>query len=131
MNWVISRMKWVMLVSGILTCTMILAAIAPRVALELTFGDAISGPIAEIVVRNWGALIAIIGAMLIYAAYNPASRPLVLVVAVVSKLIFISLNLVYGPQFLEKSALAIIVDSVMIALFLIYLFGARKHNDGA
>ncbi len=131
MNWVISRMKWVMLVSGILTCSMILAAIAPRVALELTFGDAISGPIAEIVVRNWGALIAIIGAMLIYAAYNPASRPLVLVVAVVSKLIFISLNLVYGPQFLEKSALAIIVDSVMIALFLIYLFGARKHNDGA
>jgi hypothetical protein len=131
MNWVISRMKWVLLVSGILTCSMILAAIAPQTALQLTFGATMHDPLAEIVVRNWGALIAIVGAMLIYAAYNPASRPLVLVVAVVSKLIFITLNLVYGAQYLEKSALAIIVDSIMIALFITYLYGARGRIAGA
>ena len=43
-----------MLASGLLTCTMVYAAIAPEAALINIFGESISGPIAEIVVRNWG-----------------------------------------------------------------------------
>lgn len=49
--------KWAMLVSGALTCTMIYAVIAHEAALLHTFGASIGGPLAEIVVRNWGALI--------------------------------------------------------------------------
>ena len=48
-----------MLIFGILTCTMMYAAVAPQAALVNTFGEAISGPIAEIVVRNWGVLITL------------------------------------------------------------------------
>jgi hypothetical protein len=81
MLWIVSRMKWIMLLSGVLTSTMIYAAIAPDAALQSTFGETLTGPLAQIVVRNWGALIALIGAMLIYGAFNPASRPLVLTVA--------------------------------------------------
>ncbi|MBK9574113.1 MAG: hypothetical protein IPO43_16030 [Rhodoferax sp.] len=97
MNWIVTQIKWIMLVSGVLTCSMLLAALAPQVALQNMFGDSIQGPIAEIVVRNWGALIALGGGMLIYGAYNVASRSLVLVVAVVSKLVFITLVLSFGP----------------------------------
>jgi hypothetical protein len=104
MNWVVAGMKWVMLLSGALTCTMVYATVAPQAALRSTFGETLEGPPAEIVVRNWGALIALVGAMLIYGAFNPRSRPLILTVAGVSKLIFITLILVYGRQYLGQQA---------------------------
>ena len=82
MNWIISSMKWIMLISGALTCTMLYAAIAPQPALQSTFGESIDGPVANIVVRNWGVLIALMGGMLIYGAFNPPVRFLVLTIAV-------------------------------------------------
>jgi len=122
MNWIVANMKWVMLVSGALTFTMIYAAIAPQAALRSTFGEALDGPLAEIVVRNWGALVALVGAMLIYGAFNPASRPLVLTVAGVSKLVFIGLVLTYGTQFLgQQVGVAMGIDLVMVVLFIVYL----------
>jgi hypothetical protein len=119
--------KWIMLVSGLLTCTMIYAAIAPQAALESNFGSTVQGPVAEVVVRNWGALIALVGAMLIYGAFDPAVRPLVLVVAGVSKLTFITLVLVFGRSFLSHQAgVAVAVDAVQVALFAWYLAAARR-----
>jgi hypothetical protein len=110
--------KWLLIVSGVLTLTMVYAAIAPEAAVRSTFGESLEGPLAEIIVRNWGALIALIGAMLIYAAYEPAVRPLVLTVAGVSKLFFITLVLTRGRQYLgQQAGLAIAVDSVMVILF--------------
>jgi hypothetical protein len=50
-----------------------------------------AGPLAEIVVRSWGALIALVGAMLMYGAFQPMARPLILAVASLSKLTFIAL----------------------------------------
>lgn len=38
--------------------------------------------------------------MLIYGAYHPSARPLVLTIAGLSKLIFIGLVVVYGSQYL-------------------------------
>jgi len=68
MTWIVANIKWLMLVSGALTCTMMYAAIAPQAALRSNFGVALEGPVSEIVVRNWGALIGLVGAMLIYVA---------------------------------------------------------------
>ena len=59
MNWIVAKIKSIMLVSGALTCTMPYAALAPQAALRSTFGETLEGPLAEIVVRNWGALIAL------------------------------------------------------------------------
>lgn len=53
---------------------------------QSNFGDTLEGSVSEIVVRNWGALIGLVGAMLIYGAYHPATRPLVLAVAGISEL---------------------------------------------
>lgn len=126
MDWLAARMKWVMLVSGLLTCTMVYAAIAPRASLLSTFGEAPEGPVAEIVTRNWGALIALVGAMLIYGAFHPEVRPLVLVVAGVSKLTFIALVLAEGSRYLGTQAgIAVAVDAVMVLLFALYLFSGR------
>ena len=126
MNFVAANIKWIMLVSGALTCTMVYAAIAPQAALRSTFGEALAGPVAEIVVRNWGVLITLIGAMLIYGAFNPVVRSFALVVAGASKLVFIALVLSHGGRYLgQQAGIAIAIDLVWVVLFAIYLFGAR------
>lgn len=118
-----------MLVSGALTCTMAYAALAPQEALRSTFGETLEGPVADIVVRNWGVLITLIGAMLIYGAFNAAVRPLVLVVAGLSKLAFIGLILAHGSRYLgQQAGIAIAVDVVMVALFACYLVSARAQR---
>jgi hypothetical protein len=127
MNWIIAKIRWLMLVSGTLTCTMLYAAIAPQAALESNFGEVLEGPVAEIVVRNWGALIALVGGMLIYGAYDPGSRPLALTVAGISKLTFIGLVLAYGRQYLGRQAgVAIAIDFVWVVLFISYFVGVRS-----
>ena len=48
MEWIVAKMKWVMLLSGVLTLTMIYAAIDPQASLRSTFGETLEGPVAEI-----------------------------------------------------------------------------------
>jgi hypothetical protein len=127
-KWIIAKIKSIMLVSGVLTCTMVYAVIAPQSALRSMFGTTLEGPLAEIIVRNWGALIALIGALLIYGAFHAAQRATILVVAALSKAIFIALVLTFGTSFLHHQVgISIAVDSVMVVLFAGYLLG--MHHD--
>jgi hypothetical protein len=130
MNWIVANIKWIMLVTGALTCTMIYVAIAPQAALRHSYGDSLDGPLAEIVVRNWGAVIALVGGMLIYGAYDPPARPLILTVAGLSKAVFIGLVLVYGKQYLGNPiGISIVVDTVMVLLFAAYLASVRRVSS--
>jgi hypothetical protein len=118
MNWLVRNIKWIMLVSGLLTCTMVYAAVAPQAALHATFGETLSGPLAEIIVRNWGILITLIGAMLVYGAFVPPSRTLILTVAGLSKLSFVVLVLSHGGRYLgQQAGIAIGVDALWVLLF--------------
>lgn len=129
MSWIVANMKWILLVSGGLTCTMLYAAIAPQAALKSTFGETLSGPLADVIVRNWGALIAVVGAMLIYGAFDPPSRPPILTIAALGKLAFIGLVVSHGGRYLSQQAgVAVVVDSVMVVLFLGYLIGVRRRT---
>jgi hypothetical protein len=126
MAWLASKIKWVMLVSGVLTCTMLYAAVSPEAALNSTFGEGLQGPVASIVVRNWGALIGLVGLMLIYGAFAPPVRRMVLTVAGASKLVFIALVLSYGTQFLGfQAGVAVVVDSLWVLVFGAYLIATR------
>ena len=126
MSFVAGNIKWIMLMSGALTCTMVYAVVAPQAALRSTFGETLEGPLAEIVVRNWGALITLVGAMLIYGAFNPQVRSLALIVAGASKLVFAALVLSQGGRYLgHQAGIAIAIDLVWVALFACYLLGAR------
>lgn len=123
------HIRWIMTVSGVLTSTMIYAAIAPDAALTATFGERVEGGLAHIIVRNWGALIAIVGLMLIYGAFSPPARPLVLAVAGVTKAIFIGLVLSQGSRYLgHQAGVAVAVDAVMVVVFGWYLLAARGHT---
>lgn len=119
--------KWVMLVSGVLTCTMFYAAFAPEEALRSSFGQSIGGPVAQIVVRNWGILVGLMGLLLIHGAFNEGARRLALVVAGASKIAFIALVLSMGQQFLQfQVGVAVAIDAIMVVLFALHLISTRR-----
>ena len=125
MRWIVRNIHRLMVVSGLLTLTMVYATFAPGAALLSTFGATLEGPVADVVVRNWGALIALNGAMLIYAARKPQLRPMALSVAGASKAVFIALVLSHGGRFLAfQAGIAIAIDAVWVLVFVSYLAGA-------
>ena len=119
--------KWVMLIAGLLTCTMFYALFAPEAALRSNFGQTIEGPVAQIVVRNWGALIGLMGVLLIYGAFREQVRHVALLVAGSSKIIFIILVLSLGQPFLQfQVGMSVAVDTIMVVLFAAYLIAERN-----
>mgnify|MGYP001277183436 CR=1 FL=1 len=129
MGWVVARMKWIMLLAGLLTSSMAWMVVAPQEAMQSTFGMMLEGPLAEIIVRNWALLIALGGGLLIYGAWHPAVRPAVLAFASVGKLAFVVLVLAYHPApFGHPVGVAIAADSAMVVLFAAYLAGGLRKR---
>ncbi|MFI5131500.1 MAG: hypothetical protein ACHQFX_15970 [Chitinophagales bacterium] len=129
MLFFVSNFRWVMLIAGILTCTMFLGLFSPQASLKSNFGETLEGPSYEIIVRSWAALIGLMGIMLIYGAFNPTVRRFSLVIAGISKIIFIILVLSLGQSYLKFGAgTAVVVDSIMIVLFIVYLLLSRSSK---
>jgi hypothetical protein len=125
------NIKWIMLVSGVLTSTLLLAAIAPDSALRMIFGETLEGPLSDIIVRNWGVLVGLVGMLLIYGAFNEHVRKLVLVLATTSKVAFVGLILAFGSNYLSKVGTSIAIDTLFIVLFVVYLLGEMHTQDSA
>ena len=130
MRWLAASIRWIMIVAGLLTATMFQAAVDSRGALRANFGETLEGPVAEIVVRNWGALIGFVGVFLVCGALRPAVRRVALLMAIGSTTVFIGLLLSIGRPFLHDGAgIAVIVDAILVVLFAAYLLttpsGAR------
>src|SRR4029078_2788585 len=123
---IVTAIRWIMLISGILTATMLYAAIDPEGSMRSTFGETLPAGAPALVIRNWGALIALVGAMLIYGAFNVSVRALGLVVAGVSKVVVSRLVLSEGTLYLGTAGVPVAVDSVMIVLFAWYLAVAPR-----
>lgn len=122
MHFFESNFKWVMLAAGLLTCSMFLALFSPQASLQSNFGQTIEGPLADMIVRNWGALIGLSGISLLYGAFVEPVRRFVLVMASCSKVIFIFLVLSSKENYLAFGAgTAVIADTIMVALFILYL----------
>ena len=101
---------------------MFYSAIAPDAWLRSNFGQAIKGPVAQIVVKSWGARIGLIGLLLIYGAFREQARRIALVMAGAGKVVFIALVLSPGRELLQlQVGVAVAVDTIMVMLFAAYL----------
>jgi hypothetical protein len=106
------------------------AAFAPAQAMVSNFGEPLAGPASTIIVRSWGALVGLVGLMLLYGAFVPSTRTLVLLVAAISKAIFIALVLSHGSRYLgHQAGIAVVVDGVMVLLFGWYLAAGTLKRD--
>ena len=123
MAFFIDHFFWVLIVSGLLTLSMMTTALNPGSGFKIFFGtDMPDHPAVALVVRNWAALIAAGGVLLIYAAFDPSVRPAVLSFIGFGKAIFAALVFAGGAGFRGTQAfLAAILDSIMVVLFALYL----------
>jgi len=120
MTILVDNIQWVLLVAGLLTFSMIQATIAPRGTVRTYFGEAPDSPQFDLVVRNWGMLIAAAGALLIWASFEPGVRLAAIALAIVTKTAFIALML--GSGVMKRQAwVALAVDSIMVVLFVTYV----------
>ena len=127
MGWLAAGIKWIMLASGALTCTMFYAALDPEGSLRSTFGEELEGDAARLVVRNWGVLVGLIGLALIWGAFRPAVRPLALALGGISKTVFIALVLSHGTNYLSAQAgMAVVIDALAVLLFAAYALTATR-----
>jgi hypothetical protein len=126
------NMQWVLLVCGLLTLSMAQAVFAPRATMRAYFGEAPDSKASDLLMRNWGMLVAAGGALLIYAAFTPEARPVTLVFVGATKLAFITLVLLAGGPFLKRQAgLAIVIDGVMVLLFAASLLATQGQAPGS
>ena len=129
MKFIVKNIKWVMLVSGALTFTMFYGVFAPQAALESMFGASFDGALESILIRSWSALVGLMGAMLIYGAFSDRNRVFAISIASISKLVFVSLILIYGQKYWGALAPAIAMDCVVIVLAVIFLIAVRMERS--
>ena len=122
---IIKNIKWIMLVAGVITCTTFFAVVAPQHALVNMFGSNLTEPLASLVVRSWGFLVSIMGALLIYGAFNEDSRMLCAVTAGISKIGFLFLILLFGADYIDALWITVVFDMLVITLLGIFIFSQR------
>jgi hypothetical protein len=120
--WIVANIAWVLVVSGVLTCSMLLMAVAPKAGMLATFGEVAEGPVVNLIARSWGAMIFASGLMLIYAASRAEARLPILLYSIVGKLGFIGLVLA-EPRFRTRpgALIAVAGDLAIVTLLGWYL----------
>ena len=119
MAWLASNFHIVLMVSGLLTLTMLQFVIAPGRSMRSTFGEALEGPLADVIVRGWGLLIGLTGGMLVWAAFHPETRDLAVGAALISKVFYMGSLLAKGGRFIKGFAgLTVLIDLVMVVLLI-------------
>ena len=118
-----AHIELILIVTGALTAITIFQFIAPAQVLRMIFGEAPTDEVSLAVVRHWGLLVFLVGALLIYAALHASLRGPAMVVAAIEKA---ALGLgVFGTSLRTHPAAAAIAagDSFIALIYVLYLAG--------
>ena len=124
MSWIVANIRWILIVSGLATSSMLAMAVAPRFAVRYVFGEEASGAVSDVMARTWGVMIFASGAALIYAAFDEAVRVPVMVLAIIGKGAF-SASVLASNLRRQRAFSMALADLVMVALFAWYLAATR------
>ena len=118
-----AQIEMILLLTGLATAGALVLFLAPDTMMKLLFGQAPSDALGLLIVRHWGLLVGLVGALLVYAAYHPEIRVPTLIVAIVEKAAF-ALGVFMSP-FRERPAVLVmaLADAGMAAVYLMYLAG--------
>jgi len=118
-----AHIELILIVTGALTAMAVLQFIDPTPVLRMIAGEAPTDEVGLALARHWGLLIFLIGILLIYAAFHPAIREPVMVVAVVEKF---ALGAGVLLTSLRKYPVAVAIatgDSIIALIYVLYLAG--------
>ena len=118
-----ARIELILIVTGAVTATMLSQFLAPSPVLRWIYGEAPTDKVSVALARHWGLLIFCVGALLIYAAFNPPVRAPILVFAVIEK---VGLGVcVLGTSLRRQGIVARLAggDLLMALVYVLYLLG--------
>ena len=120
----ISRyIKPILVVTGIITASMIVAFFAPAIVLNQLFAEPPSDAVSLAITRHWGLLVFCFGGLLVWSAYRPEIRKPVLVFTIVEKVALV-LGILLLPLPLKSGAyVAAGTDATFSIIYLLYLAG--------
>ena len=118
-----AHIETILVVTGLATALAIVQCVAPRRMLRFAFGFGTPQPVTLLMASHWGLLVFLIGALLVYAAFQPSVRVPSMVIGTVEKLFFAGL-VFFGdmPRTTRVKALAVI-DTGIAVLYLMYFAG--------
>lgn len=118
-----AQIELILWITGLATAGALVLFLAPVTMMKLLFGQAPSDARSLLIVRHWGLLICLVGALLIYAAYHVEVRVPTLMVAIVEKAVF-ALGVFISPFRRRRAVLVMaLADAGMAAVYLMYLAG--------
>ncbi len=109
-----------LLVTGILTAGAGLGLIFPRQLLAMLLGDRTNQTTTLLMARHWSLLVALVGGLLIYAAYHAEIRVPVMIVAAAEKLV-LGVLVIASPLRTRLVTLAVVAADAVIALLYVVL----------
>ena len=114
------HIKEILIVTGMVTMTAFTSVVMPSAILRI-FGVENPDVAATVLARHWSLLVALVGALLVFAGYRPDIRIPAMVVGATEKLAIAAFVLA-TPLRQRKSLLLIIAgDAVMAIIYLIVL----------
>jgi hypothetical protein len=118
-----AHIETILVVTGLATALAIVQCVAPRRILRFAFGLEAPQPVTVLIASHWGLLIFLIGALLVYAAFQPSVRVPSMVIGAIEKLFFAGV-IFFGdmPRTARATALAV-VDAIIAVLYLMYFAG--------
>src|SRR5258707_7991963 len=99
------QIELIFLIVGLAKAGALVLFVAPVTMMKMLFGQAPSDALSLLIVRHWGLLVCLVGALLIYAAYHAEVRVPTMIVAIVEKAV-IALGLVLSP-FRRRAAVVV------------------------
>ena len=117
---------WILVVTGLLTIAPIGVTVLPGLGLRAAFGQVNPDVFTRTLARHWGLLVALIGGLLVCAAFVPGLREAVMVAAIVEKL---AGGLMFSIALPRRPTLMFIVgaDAVMALLYILILAGSHAR----
>jgi hypothetical protein len=118
-----AHIELILLITGLATAGGLVVFLAPAVMMRMLFGQAPCDAASVFIVRHWGLLVCLVGALLVYAAYHAEVRAPTLIVAIVEKAAIV-LGLSISPLRSRPAVLVMVLaDGGMAAVYLMYLIG--------
>lgn len=115
----------ILLGSGTATAAAGLAVLLfPSAFLRVAFRVEIADGAIAVVVRHWGVLLFVIGALIVYSAHDPTVRTPVLIAATVEKLAFGVVIVIGHVKRTATITAGAATDGVFAILYVVYLAGS-------
>jgi hypothetical protein len=93
----------------------------PRQLLALLLGEKTSDTTVILMARHWSLLVALVGGLLVYAAYHPEVRVPAMIVGAAEKLVF-GILVIASPLRRRRLTVAVVsADAIMGLLYVLIL----------